>query len=57
MDNDKTTKSYTDGYAIKISPDKRRCSIYFDEPQPELCKSLEKLNLLCNLIISYIYFS
>lgn len=55
MDNDKTTKSYTDGYAIKISSDRRRCSICFDEPQPELCKSLEKLNVLCNLIISPSY--
>lgn len=55
MDNDKTTKSYTDGYAIKISSDSRRCFICFDEPQPELCKSLEKLNVLCNLIISPSY--
>ena len=55
MDNDQTTKTYTDGYAIKISPDSRRCFICFEEPQPELCKSLEKLNLLCNLIISTSY--
>ena len=56
MDNDKITKSYTDGYAIKISPDSSsRCSICFDAPQPELCKSLEKLNVLCNLIISPSY--
>lgn len=52
MDNNKISKSKKDGYEIKLTSGGRRCSICFEEPQPQLCKSLENLNVLCNLIIS-----
>lgn len=55
MDNEQTKKSYVNGYFVEISSDERRCTIFLEESQQILCNSLDKLNVLCNLIISPSY--
>ena len=55
MDNEQTKKSYVNGYFVEISSDEIRCTIFFEESQQILCNSLDKLNVLCNLIISPSY--